>query len=123
MLSLKLDLTLLQVLLQTLAETRFDSMQRLIAFLVLFHSMGKAVADFWPTWTLGLFSYNMSRTQSIMRVATTASPVSGQEVTLGIGKASDAQIQMTAPPVSGQEEVWQPATVAFTLTLNLIYTP
>jgi len=42
--------------------------------------MGQTVADFWPRWTLGVFGYDMSRSQSIMRVATTASPVSGMEV-------------------------------------------
>ena len=36
----------------------------------------KSVADFWPTVSCGILSYDMSRTQSIMRVATTASPVS-----------------------------------------------
>ena len=42
--------------------------------------VGKSVSDFWATYTLGIFQYDMSRTQSIMRVATTASPVSGMEV-------------------------------------------
>ena len=65
---------------QTLSETRFDSMQRLLGFFVLFHAMGEAVANWWPTATCGLFGYDMSRTQSMMRVATTASPVSGMEV-------------------------------------------
>ena len=47
---------------------------------VLFHAMGKAVQDFWPLVSLGLLGYDMSRSQSIMRVATTASPVAGTEV-------------------------------------------
>lgn len=42
--------------------------------------MGKSVADFWKRSTLGIFRYDMSRTQSILRVATTASPVSAMEV-------------------------------------------
>ena len=42
--------------------------------------MGKAVQDFWPWVSCGLLGYDMSRSQSIMRVATTASPVSGMEV-------------------------------------------
>ena len=48
---------------------------------MLFYHLGKAVQDFWrlPLW-LGQLSYDMSRTHSIMRVATTASPVSGMEV-------------------------------------------
>ena len=69
-----------QQLVQTLSETRFDALQRLLAFFVMFHAMGKTVADFWPVATCGVFGYDMSRSQSIMRVATTASPVSGMEV-------------------------------------------
>ena len=42
---------------------------------VMFHELGKRVQDFWPTWTLGYLGYDMSRTHSIMRIATTASPV------------------------------------------------
>ena len=55
-------------------------MQRLVGFMVIFYHMGKRVQDFWPAVSLGLLGYDMSRTQSIMRVATTASPVSGMEV-------------------------------------------
>jgi len=69
-----------QQLVQLLNETRFDSMQRFLSFCVLFHAMGKAVADFWPRASCGLLGYDMSRSQSIMRVATTASPVAGTEV-------------------------------------------
>ena len=69
-----------QQLVQVLSETRFDALQRLCAFFVLFHEMGKTVADWWPRHSLGLLGYDMSRSQSIMRVATTASPVSGMEV-------------------------------------------
>ena len=65
---------------QTLYETRFASMQRLVAFFVLFHEMGKRVQDFWPAWTMGYLGYRIDRTHSIMRIATTASPVSGAEV-------------------------------------------
>ena len=35
---------------------------------------------FWPNWSLGALRYRMDRTHSIMRIATTASPVSGSEV-------------------------------------------
>jgi len=65
---------------QLLTETRFDSMQRFISFCVLFHAMGKACQDFWPRASFGALGYDMSRSQSIMRVATTASPVAGMEV-------------------------------------------
>ena len=46
----------------------------------MFHAMGKTVADWWPRWTCGLFRYRIDRTHSIMRIATTASPVSGAEL-------------------------------------------
>ena len=69
-----------QSMVQILSETRFDALQRLCSFYVLFHAMGKRVADWWPRASFGLLQYDMSRSQSIMRVATTASPVSGMEV-------------------------------------------
>jgi len=69
-----------QQLVQILSETRFDAMQRLCSFFVLFHAMGKSVADWWPRFSFGMLRYDMSRSQSIMRVATTASPVTGMEV-------------------------------------------
>jgi len=55
-------------------------MQRAVAFFVMFHQMGKDVQDWWPMVSLGFLNYDMSRTHSIMRVATTASPISGSEV-------------------------------------------
>ena len=54
--------------------------QRAVAFFVLFHKMAKDTQDFWKAASLGLLGYDMSRSQSILRVATTASPVSGTEV-------------------------------------------
>ena len=46
----------------------------------MFHAMAKSVQDFWPKVSFGLLGYDMSRSQSIMRIATTASPVSGSDV-------------------------------------------
>lgn len=69
-----------QEILQQLNEGRFDSMQRLVGFLVLFHKMATDVQGFWPTVSFGCLNYNTSRSQSILRVASTASPVSGTEV-------------------------------------------
>mmetsp|Transcript_27755 Transcript_27755/g.58502 ORF Transcript_27755/g.58502 Transcript_27755/m.58502 type:complete len:174 (-) Transcript_27755:478-999(-) len=69
-----------QELLQQLNETRFDSMQRMVAFMVLFHKMAKDVQEFMSFASLGFLNYDMSKTQSMLRVATTASPVSGTEV-------------------------------------------
>ena len=47
---------------------------------VLFHQLGDRVAKFWPAVPFGYLGYRMDRTHSIMRIATTASPVSGAEV-------------------------------------------
>ena len=57
-----------------------QSMQRFVSFCVLFHFMAKKVQDFWPAVSLGLLRYDMSRSHSIMRVASTASPVSGADL-------------------------------------------
>jgi hypothetical protein len=63
-----------------LYETRIASLQRFVAMSVMFHELGKRVQDFWPAWTFGYLGYRIDRTHSIMRIATTASPVSGAEV-------------------------------------------
>lgn len=63
-----------------LYEGRIASLQRAVAFFVMFHEMGKCISDFWPSVSFGFLRYRMDRTHSIMRVATTASPVSGSDV-------------------------------------------
>ena len=63
-----------------LYESRIASLQRFVAMSVMFHELGKRVQDFWPAWTFGYLGYRIDRTHSIMRIATTASPVSGAEV-------------------------------------------
>ncbi|CAJ1406744.1 unnamed protein product [Effrenium voratum] len=69
-----------QFLSMHLYESRIASLQRAVAFFVMFHEMGKTIANFWPWVSFGLLRYRMDRTHSIMRIATTASPVSGAEV-------------------------------------------
>jgi hypothetical protein len=63
-----------------LYETRVASMQRFVAFCVMFHELGLKVQDWWSAVSFGLLAYRMDRTHSIMRIATTASPISGAEV-------------------------------------------
>jgi hypothetical protein len=63
-----------------LYEARIASLQRFVAMTVMFHQMGDRVQSFWPRVSFGYFGYRMDRTHSIMRIATTASPVSGAEV-------------------------------------------
>jgi len=59
-----------------LFEGRFLSFERYISFLVLFHAMAlKVSSTSWP-----LPPWDISRSQSILRVASTAAPVSGAEV-------------------------------------------
>ena len=47
---------------------------------LMFHQMGARVQNFWRRVSFGYLGYRMDRTHSIMRIATTASPVSGAEV-------------------------------------------
>jgi EF-hand domain pair len=65
---------------QELYETRIASLQRFVAMTVMFHQMGKRVQDFFAKISFGFFGYRMDRTHSIMRIATTASPISGSDV-------------------------------------------
>ena len=74
------QLMMQQGLLQRLYESRYASLQRFVGFAVLFHAMARKVEAFWRFASLGVLAYDMSRSHSIMRIATTASPVSGSEV-------------------------------------------
>lgn len=65
---------------QELYESRIASVQRFCAMLIIFHQIGKRVRDFFSNISFGLLYYRMDRTHSIMRIATTASPVSGSDV-------------------------------------------
>jgi hypothetical protein len=46
----------------------------------MFHQMGMRVQNFFEKYSLGFLVYRMDRTHSIMRIATTASPISGSDV-------------------------------------------
>ena len=63
-----------------LYESRIGSLQRFVSMTVMFHQMGFRVQNFFSKWSLGFLGYRMDRTHSIMRIATTASPVSGADV-------------------------------------------
>lgn len=63
-----------------LYESRIASLERFVSMCVMFHEMGRRVENFFSKWSLGFAGYRMDRTHSIMRVATTASPVSGADV-------------------------------------------
>jgi len=65
---------------QELYESRIASLQRFMAMSVMFHQMGSKVERFFRLISFGLLSYRIDRTHSIMRIATTASPVSGADV-------------------------------------------
>ena len=63
-----------------LFESRIASLQRFVAMTVMFHQMGRRVRDFFATISFGWLGYRMDRTHSIMRIASTASPISGSDV-------------------------------------------
>lgn len=65
---------------QELYEGRIASLQRFVAMTVMFHQMGSRVQAFFPCISFGMLGYRVDRTHSIMRIATTASPVSGADV-------------------------------------------
>lgn len=65
---------------QELYESRIASLQRFVAMTVMFHQMGSQVEGFFRRFSLGFLGYRFDRTHSIMRIATTASPVSGADV-------------------------------------------
>lgn len=69
-----------QTFVQELYESRIASLQRFVAMTVMFHQMGWRVERFFSKNSFGLLGYRMDRTHSIMRIATTASPVSGADV-------------------------------------------
>lgn len=63
-----------------LYESRIGSLQRFVSMIVMFHQMGHRVERFFANVSFGLLGYRMDRTHSIMRIATTASPVSGADL-------------------------------------------
>lgn len=65
---------------QMLYESRIASLQRFVAMTVMFHQMGMRVQSFFEKYSLGVLGYRMDRTHSIMRIATTASPIGGSDV-------------------------------------------
>jgi hypothetical protein len=50
-------------------ENRYASLERYLSFLVLFHAMAERVANFYP------LKFDIWRSQSQLRVATTAAPI------------------------------------------------
>lgn len=75
-----LEATTRQGFAQELYESRVASLQRFVSMTVMFHQMGSRVERYFSKNTFGLLGYRIDRTHSIMRVATTASPVSGADV-------------------------------------------
>mmetsp|Transcript_19227 Transcript_19227/g.40477 ORF Transcript_19227/g.40477 Transcript_19227/m.40477 type:complete len:464 (-) Transcript_19227:64-1455(-) len=69
-----------QLLVQELYETRIASMQRFVAMCIFFHHISKRVERFFAKISFGFWAYRLDRTHSIVRIATTASPISGSDV-------------------------------------------
>ena len=60
--------------LEALVESRVLSAQRTLGWMVLFHAMAARVSAFWP------LRFQHWRSQSGLRIATTAAPVSASEL-------------------------------------------
>jgi hypothetical protein len=82
-----------------LCEGRFLSLERYISFLVMFHAMALRVStSSWP-----LPPWDISRSQSILRVASTAAPVSGAEVAARLaGEPAPTEFTMYRRMVEGK---------------------
>lgn len=76
----KIEIARNQSFVQELYESRIASLQRFVAMTVMFHQMGWRVERFFSKNSFGLLGYRIDRTHSIMRIATTASPVSGADI-------------------------------------------
>ena len=76
----KIELAKGEMFSMQLYESRIASLQRFVAMTVLFHKLAQHVQSFFNVISFGLWNYKIHRTHSIMRVATTASPVSGAHV-------------------------------------------
>ncbi|EFJ47636.1 hypothetical protein VOLCADRAFT_91983 [Volvox carteri f. nagariensis] len=63
-----------QTVMEQLVESRYLSLERLLAFMVMFHAMARRTADWWP------LTFDIARSQSGLRVATTAAPVTASEL-------------------------------------------
>ena len=69
-----LDLLESQAPIEEFIENRYLSAERWVAFLVMFHQMAQTVASFAP------LRWDTSRSQSCLRVATTAAPISAADL-------------------------------------------
>jgi len=90
-----------QSTMQCLYEGRMASLERFVSFVVIFHTMGKRVQDWWPSVSCGLLGYDMSRSHSIMRIATTASPVSGSDVRVKMIELAEKTAGIAAERIIG----------------------
>ncbi|KAG2495920.1 hypothetical protein HYH03_005852 [Edaphochlamys debaryana] len=68
------DVLTKQSVMEQLLESRYLSLERLLSFMVMFHAMARRTADWWP------LTFDISRSQSGLRVATTAAPVTASEL-------------------------------------------
>eukprot|EP00741_Cyanophora_paradoxa_P011471 tig00020560_g11082.t1 len=87
--------------LEELAESRLFSMERMVAFMVMFHAMAARVAAF------PLLGFDLARSQSSLRVASTAAPASGAEIAQALAAMADraqraaAEAERRGAPAAG----------------------
>lgn len=86
-------------------ENRHASFERYIAFLVLFHQMAARVASFAP------LAFNISRSQSQLRVATTAAPISAHEVQQQWGADFNGTVKNSLERVTSADSNDSPARI------------
>lgn len=58
----------------------------MISFMVMFHAMARRTADWWP------LTFDISRSQSGLRVATTAAPVTASELEQSVAEMRGADV-------------------------------
>eukprot|EP00798_Chlamydomonas_sp_ICE-L_P031252 gene31252-6397_t len=63
-----------QAVVEQLTENRYMALQRMMAFMTMFHAMARSVANLWP------LTFDISRSQSGLRIATTAAPATASDL-------------------------------------------
>jgi hypothetical protein len=85
-----------QARVEQLIESRYCSSERMIGFMVTFHAMARKVADFWP------LRFDINRSQSGLRIATTAAPVAAPDRVILQRHLKAAQSHASAAAENGE---------------------
>lgn len=89
---------------EALLESRFLSLERLIAFFIMFHAMAARVAGAWP------LAFDISRSQSGLRIATTASPITASDIDRTLAEVqAESLLQAAAERQAATAARWRSA--------------